>query len=383
VRTAFAVIALVFFFLPLGLRGVGLKAHEFENRRMAAAPSLSDGWNVFDEATQFFVDRMPLREQAVRANTWASTHIFGTVPDYGRDVAGTGTAREALPFARVAPTAQPAAKPKPAPGSPQPGQPAPSVIRGRHGWLFLEDELKNACTPSISWSVAIARWERLAATVRASGRRVLVAFPPDKSTINPEYLPASYPESACLPRAKAQVWRTIESARDPAILGLRRAMLAAKRPPPDELYFPADSHWDRKGAVLGLTAMLAHLGGPAQVRPADIRRGRTTQIGDLTVLVGAPRKTSAPAWTIARPVAAATRTKEVLPHGGKSVVRTRPAGGAPLLPGRTLLIYDSYGELMIPALSKYTRQLSASAWFDTQPDDVIEAIARADTVIVE
>ena len=38
---------------------------------------------------------------------------------------------------------------------------------------------------------------------------------------------------------------------------------------------------------------------------------------------------------------------------------------------------------MLEPLSLYTRQLATGEWFNTPPDDLIEAIARSNTVIFE
>ena len=105
-RRVFAVLALLFFCLPVGLRAVGITVRPFENRELAGAPKLSDGWNAFDQGTRFFVDRLPLREQAVRANTWISLHVWDTLPDYARARNGKD---DALPFGAPQAKAPPSA----------------------------------------------------------------------------------------------------------------------------------------------------------------------------------------------------------------------------------------------------------------------------------
>ena len=128
-KALFAIAAVVFFATPVAARVVGVKAEPFENRRLAEAPSLDDGWNVFDRATRFLTDRMPLREEAVRANTRISQDLFDTTPRYGE---GDG---RGLPFA----------------GSGGRGPQVRNfdgfrVATGRDGWLYLADEPDRACT---------------------------------------------------------------------------------------------------------------------------------------------------------------------------------------------------------------------------------------------
>ena len=57
------------------------------------------------------------------------------------------------------------------------------------------------------------RWQRMAQIIRRSGRRVVVAIPPDKSTIHPEYLPETFTQSACLAPGHRAAWSAID-ARD-------------------------------------------------------------------------------------------------------------------------------------------------------------------------
>src|SRR4051794_35586633 len=95
VRTAIAAAALVFFFGPIGLRVAGVTARPFENRPLATFPKVSQGWKALGQGKRFFVDRMPLREQAVHADAWISTHVFDTQPAAGRAGAGDSAG---LPF---------------------------------------------------------------------------------------------------------------------------------------------------------------------------------------------------------------------------------------------------------------------------------------------
>lgn len=347
-RRVVAVLALAFFFGPIALRAVGVTARPFENRPMATFPKPAQGWDALEQGKRFFVDRMPLREQAVRADAWISTDIFDTSPSAGRPGAKGSVALPAKPPPKPAAAAAAA-----------PPAPVDKALAGKSGWLFLDGELSRACYPFMPWPKAIARWERLAAIIRRSGRRVVLVFPPDKSTIHPEYLPDSFPQRGCAAAGHRDAWRAIERARDPAVLGLRRRMLAAKRPGSAGPYFRQDTHWNTMGGTIAVRALLERLGGRVRVPASEIFAARTRYQGDLTVLDGNPRFDEAPAWKVRR------------------------AAGAPRLEGRTLFVEDSYGSAMEPALQAYARSLVRVAWFDTPPADLIAAIDRADTVILE
>ena len=348
-RHVVAVLALAFFFAPLALRAAGMTAREFENRPMATFPKLSQGWDALDQGKRFLIDRLPLREQAVRADAWISTDVFDTDPAAGRAGASGPAGVPAKP--EPDPEPDPAAAPAPAGDKP---------VAGKGGWLFLEGEFVRACVPFIAWPTAMARWERLASVIRRSGRRVVLVFPPDKSAIHPEYLPASFAQRACVGPGHDAAWAAIEGATDPAVLGLRRAMLAAKRPGTSGPYFRKDTHWNTMGGTIAVRELLERIGVPGvRMRNDEIVKGRVEYAGDLATLSGAPQTDVAPRWTIER--------------------RT----GAPRLPGRTLFLHDSYGTAMQDALVGYLQEPVLLEWYNRSPAAVIAAIRQADTVVLQ
>lgn len=376
-RLVFAALALVFFFLPIGLRAVGVTARPFENRPLATFPKPSQGWSALDQGTQFLVDRLPLREQAVRANAWASERIFKAPP------VNSQTARKgALPFEQG--VADPSADQPAGTAEPAQGQPGVTVLPGKDGWLHLEDELGRACNPFIAWPEAMRRWQRMTEIIRASGRRVVLVVAPDKSTLYPETLPDSYAERDCAPKGHDAAWAAIEGASDPAVLGLRKPLRDARTATRDPLYFRKDTHWNTAGATIGVRALLAHLGGPT-LPDREIVRATTTYTGDLTNLSGAPEEDTSAAWSIRRPgLPAAVDSEQRWEPGGLGRRLRRGPGGPPMLEGRTLFVSDSFGVAMQDALSAYTRSLSVLLWYGGQaPAATIAAIEQADTVILE
>jgi alginate O-acetyltransferase complex protein AlgJ len=355
-RLVFAVLAIAFFATPLALRAVGVTARPFENRVLAGPPRLSQGWNAFDEASRFFVDRMPLREQAVRANTWISRHIFDTTPRYGQG-AFAAAAQSGLPFG------QPLA-PQPAPAQrPRPNQPAPAgnhAVVGRDGWLYLQGELDRACSPPITYAQAVSDWKQVLALVRASGRRAVVLVVPDKSTIYPEHLPESFQDKQCSEHNRQTLWAAIDAASPGNVVGLRSPLLAAKRRAGDGLYRRKDSHWSTLGSLALVQAALERIGGGVRLRPSEIvDPGPGTYTGDLTTLVGAAEQ---------------DRVQQ------RNVQRAR---GARRVPGRTLFVYDSYGQIGLAQVAPYFVNFRSVDWSQTVPTRRAEEVARSDTVIFE
>ena len=352
-RHLLTALALLFFLLPLGLRAAGVTARPFENRPMAPRPSLDAGWEVFDQTGRFFTDRMPLREQAVRAQNWAARNVLDVPPTWRRDLLADQANTAALPQDKQLEPEQPVEQRAAGSGS--------RVVEGDDGWLFLSDDLERACEPTAPWPVVIGRLEAIAKGIRESGRDVVVAIAPDKSTIYPELLSdAARRRHACAARNRREYWPLIERSGEPALLALREDMLAAKRSTGGELYRSTDSHWNSVGAGVAVRAILAHLDGGVRVAPGEfVQRPPLKYTGDLTTLVGSTAASTTPERTVRR------------------------AAGAPKLSGDTLFMADSYGLYDGPLLVPYARKLTQVPWPGTVPDAIVAAVEAADRVILQ
>jgi alginate O-acetyltransferase complex protein AlgJ len=370
IRVAVAVLAAAFFVTPLVLRAAGTRVRSFENRRLEPAPKLADGWNVFDVATRYLIDRMPLRDQAVHANTWIDENVFGTTPVYGQNGLGGVQSDQALPFsgrpaqdrAALNTNTTPTTPSKPGRGTAAPPATATQVTAGTDGWFFLEGALQRACAPFTPFTAATREWERLIQVIRASGRRVELIVTPDKSTIYPEYLPPSTPDLACGKLGTAALWRLIESAgaRLAGIVGLREGLLAAKHASPTLLYFKTDSHWNSLGALTMTESVLPPLSSTVRVSPSEIvNTGNVHLGGDLLGLLG-------------------QSGGEIAPTRG-----IRRAPGSPTIAAATLVLGDSYDDAAVPEMTPYFQHLTSLNWNGSTPQQQAKAIAAAHDVILQ
>jgi alginate O-acetyltransferase complex protein AlgJ len=360
-----AAIAIAFFFAPIGLRAVGFKAHCCpENRPFAPAPKLADGWKVFDETTRYLIDRMPGRKQAIRANTSISRKLFATTPRYGQNAIGGVADDQALPFTgRPAQdktdlnAIQPSARATP----PKLIGDVSPVADGNDGWLYLQHDFDHACHEFTPLPRAMAQWLGFMKLIRASGRRVVLVVPADKSTIYPEHVRPDTPELACSRPGKARLWAAIDSptARQSGIIGLRGALRAAKAANPGLIYYRKDSHWNPIGALTLVRSVVPALDPDVPVLAGEaVDTGPAPHTGDLTALIGAPQTETAPTRAIRR------------------------AAGAPVIGGRSLLIGDSFSDAASPLLAPYFADLRHVNW-DDRPGDIITQLNAAQTVVLE
>jgi hypothetical protein len=351
IRLLFAILAIGFFAAPIAARTLGITAEAFENRRFADPPKLSQGWNGFQQTTQYLTDRMPLRAQAVRANTQIWTDVFGTDPSYTRD--STLAKDQALPFAGAIERDDGEVRIGRDGGGPT------TSSTGSGGWLYLQDEFSVACEHPVSAALALRRWGKLMRVVRADGRPAVALIAPHKASVYPEYAPEqSFID--CARKAKADLWQRL--ARDGpklGVLGLRNRMLEVKQYAGGGLFQRKDSHWSTLGALVLVDAALDELGDGVELKPSEIvERGSVPYTGDLTVLNGSSQVDRRDEYGIAR------------------------ARGAPRVPGRTVLICDSFGYGWIRLFKPYFEDISYVSWYEP-PDVIAAAIRRADRVILE
>jgi len=114
------------------------------------------------------------------------------------------------------------------------------------------------------------------------------------------------------------------------------------------------------GAIALVRAALASVGRGVQVAPDElVATKRALIVGDLSVLVGDPRR-------------------ELIPQ---RVIRR--ARTAPRLPGRTLFVHDSFGYPPMQLLQPYFESFEQVLWDDVRPSQAARRIAAADTVIFE
>jgi hypothetical protein len=107
-------------------------------------------------------------------------------------------------------------------------------------------------------------------------------------------------------------------------------------------------------------AILARVGGGVRVQASEVvDPGPVDYTGDLTTLLGSREPDRA-------------QRREI-----------RRRRGAQRVPGRTLLVKDSYGDVALPQLAPYFAQLDAIDWVGSSPSAIADAVARSRTVIFE
>lgn len=219
--------ALVFFATPALMWFFGMRPGEIENHKLADFPSIGEGWGMFTGLDEWATDNLAFRGQAVNITDWISRTIFGEPAPFDQG----GNTKPTGPL--------PGSPSEPAPANPQQSEPGggggePSdgsdagfrrVIEGTDNWLYFGTDALNKCHPQAPLDQTMTQLVNLRTAVEASGRRFVLVVVPDKTTMFPEHLPASYPGKECANAVTPDLWqKAIQVAGD---LDIRPRLAAA------------------------------------------------------------------------------------------------------------------------------------------------------------
>jgi hypothetical protein len=364
--------ALLFFFGPLGAFLAGERPEEFENRALAELPSASDGWAFFPRFTDWAVDHLPLRQQAVEANTAVSSGVFGEAPSFG---SGSSDA----PVAGV-----------PATGGTDGREDVayPEVIEGEDGWLYFGGDVINLCDPVRSVEETFEALDRLARAVEQSGRRFVLTVAPDKATVYPDALPETYVGQECAEARRAEFWEALYDEPPTGYVDLRRDLEEAQRRTGEPIYRRTDTHWADRGAAVYARELLRALDPSLLASTSFQDDGPTTWPGDLATMSGRPTEDEYTAVSVSRPgVRPVGRDDIALPEMSQAgpVTVTNETSGAPLFEPATLLLGDSFSNSSRPLLGPMFRQVTVlhNEYADIDAQATADALADADVVVLE
>ncbi|GAA3556487.1 hypothetical protein GCM10022222_45140 [Amycolatopsis ultiminotia] len=327
--------ALLFFATPTLLWVVGVRPGEIENHKLAGFPSLADGFRFFTGLPDWATDQLSFRAGAIDAAGGISRGVFGEEPPLDQ-----GSAANSGPIP---------APPLQQPGAPKNGPSVPSlpgtsqagyrnVVQGLDGWLYYGYDAEAKCAPAQDVDTTMKKVDELRAAVEASGRKFVFVVTPDKSTMVPQFLPASYPGKDCSQAASANDWYKITT--EGHSLDLRPELAASAARVGRPIYAPNDTHWrDEGGLVLARTLANA-------VRPGatdswvSAPSGQYDAVADLPLLLGKTGVKTNTMYTL-RPDGVTDRASEFLGNIDQPVHRSSPPLSG-TIDRRTLIYGDSF-----------------------------------------
>jgi hypothetical protein len=283
---------------------------------------------------------------------------------------------------------------------------APRVIQGKDDWLYLADDFSLACNPKHRLPTIIDSLKRLRAAIEASGRKLVISVVPNKSTAVPQYLPDSFAYKNCSEERRRDFWPDMVASEVPFV-DLRKPLAEAERAARHPMYRRLGTHWNMQGAAIWVKSVLATLdprlieGMPIPGVDDGAPSGDSSFVagpvidppGDLTVMLGAPQ--NEPTLKIALQRKGVTLSSNGVPlpgnvpppigaaSAGATITTEASTTAAPLYPGHTLILGDSFydtagGSLFSPFISTLT-----AVHVMSDPTKIAHNIIDADTVVVE
>jgi alginate O-acetyltransferase complex protein AlgJ len=370
--------AMIFFLVPVLALAVLGPSETTENRRRADFPSVTGGWQFFGGLSPWANDHLAFKAGAINVVDFVSREIFGERPDLGRD-----TQR---PVGPVAP-------PPPPPTTTRTGPPDSkdrdtkatsgyqSVVEGRDDWLYLGFDIQGKCEPSQTQDEMLARLRALRTAVEQSGRKFVLVIAPDKTTVEPFYLPKDYTGKACAAQASDKFWKSMTV--EPGVVDLRGAIREESNRLNRPLYFPQDTHWTFEGALLMTRILADHLkpgtSDPWKVLPGPEWKGAA----DLPNLIGSSgeNRTTQPGLAIE-----GDDNRANWINGDFRTTLTFQRHLTPgMVGGKVAMLADSYTRFATGYLAAAFGDISITHVEQLTKDSqaVADRLAAADTVVIE
>lgn len=258
------------------------------------------------------------------------------------------------------------------------------MVVGSDRWLFIAQDWTVACQDR-GQAVRVGRAARdLARALEAGGREAVVTVGPDKSTPYARHVPATAPRRACGEASRAAVWRELTTTARTGFLDLRPALATASRR--TQTYWRKDTHWTPTGGAV-YARELARRFDPALAARLRTRPATHAQDGDLARVLQEPEAETVRGEQLVNPgvtVLELPYTPVGTTHPARRTVTVRQPG-ARVLPGRTLLLGDSFNgtalEQLAPLFEEAVFVYPGERGSDVAP--VAVQVQLADRVVVE
>lgn len=256
----------------------------------------------------------------------------------------------------------------------------PQVIKGEDGWLYFGYDVEGKCAPAQPLTDTITAVNRLRAAVEASGRQFVLVVPPDKTTAQPEFLPADYPGLGCAQTATREFWRRVPA--EAGAIDLRadlRQLSTSSRP----IYHRLDTHWTDRGAVT-MVRTLAEEIAPGVTQGWDVEQVRTVQSGaDLPNLLGRTGVNFFEQYSLV-PSGGRDRTGRYLDDLHEPVrIGTGPVSG--VVPGSAVLLGDSFIQSSARYLAAGFAEVHVVSYATAarEPQRIADLMADQEVVVLE
>lgn len=301
------VVLFALFLLAPGLAALfGVRGEVFENRRPAAFPEWqASSWldaEAYAQLGDWLKDALPLRAQGVALDSWIDYEILGDSP-------------------------------------------TADVLVGDGGELFLTNSIRGLCGRDASAGEILDVVDRYARILGRADIPLFVVFSPNKAFLYPERLPARAERLArCSAESRAELREALAKRRGFVFIDLW-AEFERQREAGQRMFPRLGRHWESWAGIVQARAIVDAIEPGLWDPGAVVAHGVQPHRAELpyrfmNLDVDDPREL----YTIERPGVHSVRRTYPLAVGANWLVteRRQESDGPPLIPGRTLVVFDSF-----------------------------------------
>jgi alginate O-acetyltransferase complex protein AlgJ len=269
----------------------------------------------------------------------------------------------------------------------------PPVIEGKKGWLFYGADASAPCKPEESITTIQAGFQKLADAASASGRTLVIAIAPDKSSAHPELMPDSFAGKACMTAQRAAFWDSLNALAGATVIDPKAALAAYEKEKGRSVWRKYDTHWAPEGAGVFASEIVSALDPKLLDSTRFVPGPREQSTGDLTALLGSTQSESVVSLTVKRVgVQLFSGSTAIAPHevpevGYSPITVTATSTDAPLYGPKTVLLGDSFFDAsrseLAPFFSSLTYVHNMSGDIPGATETLAGELAGARTIIFE
>lgn len=329
---------------------LGVQSEVFENRRAAERPDWSAAQLVDAEAwaglSDWLRDGIPLRSQAVSIDAWVDLYVFGDSP-------------------------------------------SGAVLMGPAGDLFLKGSLVWPCAPAARTDRVMAALDELADGLAARGTPLYVALSPNKASLQADRLPEiGRRMDRCGSTRRAALRARLSKSEAFTWVDLW-SVFEAEAANDDPLFPKQGRHWSPRAGLLQARAIVQAIDEAVWSEAAVVRRDELlVEPAELPLrFMHLELGVAQSDWTVERSGLVVHHERRRLGPGTfrKVDVYRVDEGELPVVPGRTVIVYDSFMDRSRDVLSLYFESVEFVHWGDVAllPDQAAARLAEADRVVLQ
>jgi len=254
------------------------------------------------------------------------------------------------------------------------------VLSTSSGKLFIVDQFQESCSPHASVDEIGQTLDGFLRELNSHGITTYVAISPNKSTLNWESVPSSYPLYRCAISFNQDFWDAVLDVD--GVIDLVQPLVTFESEFSISSFKNRDTHWNQGGAATAVTTILNKLDDEETLPDLELYLERIIDYeGDLDGLNGVPPIVDQTVSFSIRNTPVVESTTEVVEENSYDGNRRISNMSAMPLLGKIVVFGDSFTEVAEPFLAPFFEEITFYRLYDFDVVKYAELISDADYVL--